>query len=170
MSNDPKAKDATPELDVTAVTTPTPEPTAPLVTNPPDLTPAPAPDVEDAVLSDGHCPLVVGEVSAQSKARVTENIEGTKIVRREPVVELQDPTACPNCGKFFERHALVSNMYGEKDCAVAMNAKLRPEFKPYFDVANAGDAKAAKAEAAKLGKHGESLQRVFSPEAQKAKA
>lgn len=174
MSNAPKPEakplDATPEIDVSAVTQAPPGPEVATVDNPPDQTPVAPEEEAEPVLSDGHCPLVIGEIDPQSKSRVVETVGNEKVVRREPAVALQSPTPCPNCGKLFERHSLVTSKYGEKDCAVAMSYKERPELKAYFDAANSGDAKAANVESKKLGKLGESLQRVFSPETKKAKA
>lgn len=115
--------------------------------------------------SDGLCPLQLSAdgPSALSQKRVTQNIGQATIVHREPTVRLVDPVACPNCDKLFERHSLVTNTYGEKDCAAAMNEKQRPENKAFFDAYYSGDAKQTEIEAKRLGAKGEALLRVFSP-------
>lgn len=119
---------------------------------------------EDPAISDGHCPLVIDEPSAASQKRVVQDVNGQKIVHREPNLELQVPTECPNCHKLFERHSLITNSYGEKDCAQAIMLKSKPELKAYFEAANEGNAEEAARLAKKHGKVGERLQRVFAPD------
>ena len=95
------------------------------------------------IKSDLHCPLLVDDED-KSTATVVEQHVGQdgqptgRTVHRVPEQVVVDPVDCPSCGKIVERHMLVySPLTGERDCAVAINARANPKYTAMFG----GDAK-----------------------------
>lgn len=146
------------EHDVSAVTQ-QPEDTSDvrLVTSDPPA-PEPDPDAGPApIISDGNCPLLG---IAAPPTRVTEKVGEEIVVHKEAGVQLDRPTPCPTCGKKFEAHSLPLDIYGVRDCAVAMSYKNNPNYRKFFEVVHS-DPAAAKAEADKLGEPGKLLWSVY---------
>jgi hypothetical protein len=86
--------------------------------------------VGEAVYSDMHCPLLV-DASEVDRSTVieghtdAEGLPAGRTVHRYPDQLVQTPTGCPTCGKIVEKHQLVPDQYGGRDCAIAINQRAR---------------------------------------------
>ncbi len=82
------------------------------------------------VYSDMHCPLLVDSADVDQSTVVEQHFaaDGSaagRTVHRYPDQLVQTPTDCPTCGKIVEKHQLVPDQYGGRDCAIALNQRVR---------------------------------------------
>ena len=120
----------------------------------------------EPILSDGNCPLVVDHIF--DFQRIVEDVDGTRIIRREPFIQMERPMACPTCGKVFEKHHFPVNQYGEPDCSVASSLKGNPRYASFFDALGSTN-EAIRKEAEKHAYLGDRLLKVYAPNAYKEK-
>lgn len=119
-----------------------------------------------AIFSDGHCPLLVDDADIDNRAVVEEltNADGSpggQLVHRYGQQRLTDPVECPTCFKKVERHALVNQLVGERDCAIAIASRANPRYGRAYKALDDGDDNLAAMEAGRLGPFGNRFIKVF---------
>lgn len=121
------------EVDVSQVTAADPLETEPvkLVSGTVEVPVQRMETAEGQPLSDLHCPLLVDEDDIVKTTVVETHYDqegkaSGRTIHRTPLQVVTDPVSCPDCGKIVERHMLVVNAAtGTRDCAIAVNWKLR---------------------------------------------